>query len=132
MRLKSIKAGVSPAPGYIPAGSRIFSLGRTIVIIDNGNSQKLRFPAVMTTAAQRIQGQRPTMTEFNGELSPPFEIVEPAPWRAPGIFNSPHSRSVYPPGFLHPSRIGLTLLPRSPDSLLDRMIRGVSARGCPC
>jgi hypothetical protein len=43
MRLKSIKAGLSPAPGCIPAGSRIFSLGRTIVIIDNAKSQKLRF-----------------------------------------------------------------------------------------
>jgi hypothetical protein len=38
MRLKSIKAGVSPAPGYIPAGSKIFLLGRTIVIIDNAKS----------------------------------------------------------------------------------------------
>jgi hypothetical protein len=23
------------------------------------------------------------MTQFDGELSPPFEIVEPAEWRAP-------------------------------------------------
>ena len=36
------------------------------------------------------------MTQFDGELSPPFEIVEPADWRAPIIFNSPHSGSVYP------------------------------------
>ena len=35
------------------------------------------------------------MTEFDGEL-PPFEIMEPATWRAPIIFNSPHSGSVYP------------------------------------
>jgi N-formylglutamate amidohydrolase len=36
------------------------------------------------------------MTRLDGELSPPFEIVEPAAWRAPIIFNSPHSGSIYP------------------------------------
>ena len=41
------------------------------------------------------------MTQFDGELSPPFEIVEPAHWRAPIIFNSPHSGSVYPLEFLN-------------------------------
>ena len=40
------------------------------------------------------------MTQFDGELSPPFEIVGPAAWRAPIIFNSPHSGSVYPHEFL--------------------------------
>ena len=85
----------------------------------------------MTTAAQRIQGQRPTMTEFNGELSPPFEIVEPATWRAPIIFNSPHSGSVYPPGFLNASRIDLTSLRRSEDSFMDELIGGLSDRGFP-
>ena len=89
------------------------------------------FPAVMTTAAQRIQGQRPTMTEFNGELSPPFEIAEPAAWRAPIIFNSPHSGSVYPPGFLNASRIDLTSLRRSEDSFMDELIGGLSDRGFP-
>src|SRR5260221_4552955 len=89
------------------------------------------FPAVMTTAAQRIQGQRPTMTEFNGELSPPFEIVEPAPWRAPVIFNSPHSGSVYPHDFLNASRIDLTSLRRSEDSFMDELIGGLSDRGFP-
>ena len=39
------------------------------------------------------------MTRFDGEVSPPFEIVEPAEWRAPIIFNSPHSGSVYPDEF---------------------------------
>ena len=40
------------------------------------------------------------MTQLDGELPPPFEIVEPAVWRAPIIFNSPHSGSVYPDEFL--------------------------------
>jgi hypothetical protein len=35
MRIKSIKAGLFLGLRYVPAGLRIFSLGRTIVIIDN-------------------------------------------------------------------------------------------------
>jgi N-formylglutamate amidohydrolase len=53
------------------------------------------------------------MTQLDGELSPPFEIVEPAVWRAPIIFNSPHSGSVYPLDFLDVSRIDLPSLRRS-------------------
>jgi len=53
----------------------------------------------------RISGITPAMTQFEGDLSPPFEIVEPADWRAPIIFNSPHSGSVYPLDFLNASRI---------------------------
>ena len=36
------------------------------------------------------------MTRMEGERQPPFEIVEPAEWRAPIIFNSPHSGAAYP------------------------------------
>ncbi len=50
------------------------------------------------------------MTQPDGELSPPFEIMEPAVWRAPIIFNSPHSGSIYPPEFLDASRIDLGAL----------------------
>src|ERR1700716_2712247 len=78
-----------------------------------------------------FQGRRPTMTQFNGELSPPFEIVEPAVWRAPIIFNSPHSGSVYPHEFFNASRIDLTALRRSEDSFMDELIRGLSDRGFP-
>ena len=62
------------------------------------------------------------MTQFDGELSPPFEIVEPADWRAPIIFNSPHSGSVYPHEFLNASRIDLAALRRSEDSFMDELI----------
>src|SRR5256885_1627056 len=71
------------------------------------------------------------MTQFDGELSPPFEIVEPATWRAPIIFNSPHSGSVYPGEFLNASRIDLTSLRRSEDSFMDELIAGLSDRGFP-
>ncbi|HVX77137.1 MAG TPA: N-formylglutamate amidohydrolase, partial [Bradyrhizobium sp.] len=71
------------------------------------------------------------MTQLEGELSPPFEIVEPAEWRAPIIFNSPHSGSVYPHDFLNASRIDLAALRRSEDSFMDELIGGLSARGFP-
>ena len=71
------------------------------------------------------------MTQFNGELSPPFEIVEPAGWRAPIIFNSPHSGSVYPADFLNASRIDLAALRRSEDSFMDELIADLSDRGFP-
>ncbi len=71
------------------------------------------------------------MTQFDGELSPPFEIVEPAAWRAPIIFNSPHSGSIYPDEFLDASRIDLGALRRSEDSFMDELIAGLSERGFP-
>ncbi len=71
------------------------------------------------------------MTLFDGELSPPFEIVEPATWRAPIIFNSPHSGSVYPADFLNASRIDLAALRRSEDSFIDELIADLSDRGFP-
>ena len=71
------------------------------------------------------------MTQFDGELSPPFEIVEPSHWRAPIIFNSPHSGSVYPLEFLNASRIDLAALRRSEDSFMDELIGDLSERGFP-
>jgi len=69
------------------------------------------------------------MTRFDGELSPPFEILEPAAWRAQIIFNSPHSGSAYPEAFLRVSRIDLPALRRSEDSFMDELIGGLSDRG---
>src|ERR1700730_11197285 len=77
------------------------------------------------------KGRRPTMTLFDGELSPPFEIVEPPEWRAPIIFNSPHSGSIYPDEFLNASRIDLSSLRRSEDSFMDELIGGLSGHGFP-
>jgi N-formylglutamate amidohydrolase len=69
------------------------------------------------------------MTRFDGEASPPFEIMEPAEWRAPIIFNSPHSGSSYPSEFLNASRIDLPTLRRSEDSFMDELITDLSGRG---
>ena len=66
-------------------------------------------------------------------MSPPFEIVEPAQWRAPIIFNSPHSGSTYPDEFLIASRIDLPTLRRSEDSFMDELIghlRDTAFRPC--
>src|SRR5690349_3909447 len=71
------------------------------------------------------------MTLFDGELPPPFEIDEPGVWRAPLIFNSPHSGSLYPDEFLSASRIDLAALRRSEDSFMDELIGHLSARGFP-
>ena len=71
------------------------------------------------------------MSPFDGELSLPFEIVEPEVWRAPIIFNSPHSGSVYPAAFLNASRIDLASLRRSEDSFMDELIGGLSDHGFP-
>lgn len=69
--------------------------------------------------------------DFGEPLSPAFEIVEPALWRAPIIFNSPHSGSDYPQSFLDASRIDLPALRRSEDSFMDEMIAGLSNQGFP-
>jgi N-formylglutamate amidohydrolase len=107
-----------------------FSLGRTIAIIDNADP--IQAPLFWHTwQISGFQGRPPTMTQFDGELSPPFEIVEPPAWRAPIIFNSPHSGSVYPDEFLTASRIDLTALRRSEDSFMDELIAGLSDHGFP-
>jgi N-formylglutamate deformylase len=71
------------------------------------------------------------MMQFDNELSPPFEIVEPPAWRAPIIFNSPHSGSVYPRAFLAASRIDEATLRRSEDSFMDEIVADLAERGFP-
>src|ERR1035438_2869348 len=71
------------------------------------------------------------MTKPDGEQSPPLGVVGRAGWRAPIIFNSPHSASVYPHDFLNVSRIDLPTLRRSEDSFMDELISDLSSRGFP-
>jgi N-formylglutamate deformylase len=66
-----------------------------------------------------------------GELDPPFEVLEPAEWRGPVAFNSPHSGCVYPPAFLTVTRLEMATLRRSEDSFVDELLAGVVARGHP-
>ncbi len=65
------------------------------------------------------------------ELDPPFEVLEPAEWRSPIAFNSPHSGRIYPRAFLAAARLDLATLRRSEDSFVDELVAGVVSRGHP-
>jgi N-formylglutamate deformylase len=65
------------------------------------------------------------------DLDPPFEIIEPAQWRGPVLFNSPHSGRIYPRAFLLAARLELATLRRSEDSFVDELALGVVTRGYP-
>lgn len=69
--------------------------------------------------------------EFDDAISPPFEIHEPEAWRAPIIFNSPHSGSVYPAEFLAATRIDHDMLRRSEDSFMDEIVGHLADEGFP-
>src|SRR5262245_53573857 len=71
------------------------------------------------------------MSDTRNELEPPFEIIEPADWRGPLIFNSPHSGNIYPPAFRASARLWLTQLRRSEDSFVDELFIGVVRQGFP-
>src|SRR5262245_22449565 len=96
------------------------------------------FPAIVVAKSRR-RGSVPgsghvqpfVMSELKDELDPPFEILEPAEWRGPIVFNSPHSGSVYPRAFLTASRLEMVTLRRSEDSFVDELSVGVVRRGYP-
>ena len=71
------------------------------------------------------------MSQRKYELDPPFEILEPAEWRGPVAFNSPHSGSVYPHAFLTTAKLDMAALRRSEDCLVDELALGVVRRGYP-
>ena len=71
------------------------------------------------------------MTDNPDELEPPFEILEPADWQGPLVFNSPHSGNVYPSAFLAAARLEIVQLRRSEDSFVDELFAGVVRRGFP-
>ena len=71
------------------------------------------------------------MNAIQDELDPPFEIVEPAAFSGPIVFNSPHSGRVYPQAFMRNSRLELLALRRSEDSFVDDLFAGVIGRGYP-
>jgi N-formylglutamate deformylase len=71
------------------------------------------------------------MSNRDTEFEPPFEVIEPAEWLAPVVFNSPHSGRIYPGAFLTAARLDLSTLRRSEDSFVDELILGVVGRGVP-
>src|SRR5258708_18810062 len=95
-----------------------------------------RFPAIVVAKSagrerNRRSRQSPTlvMSEVKDELDPPFEILEPAEWRGPVVFNSPHSGSVYPRAFLTTSPLDMATLRRFEDSFVEELDLRVVPRG---
>lgn len=63
--------------------------------------------------------------------SPPFEIVAPAEWTAPAVFNSPHSGREFPEDFLRQTRLPLMTLRKSEDCFVDELFASCVAHGAP-
>ena len=66
---------------------------------------------------------------MESELSPAFDVVEPAEVSAPLLFNSPHSGRVYPDSFLAASRLDPLALRRSEDAFVDLLLEGLARSG---
>jgi N-formylglutamate amidohydrolase len=60
-----------------------------------------------------------------------FEILAPAQWVVPIVFNSPHSGTLLPEGFLQQSRLSAAALRKSEDSFIDEMFSGCLNLGAP-
>ena len=66
---------------------------------------------------------------MESELSPAFDVVEPAEVSAPLLFNSPHSGRVYPDSFLAASRLDPLALRRSEDAFVDLLLEPLASSG---
>lgn len=60
-----------------------------------------------------------------------FEIIAPAQWTAPLVFNSPHSGHVLPEEFLALARLDARSLRLSQDCFVDELFGGCIAAGAP-
>src|SRR5260370_40196536 len=97
-----------------------------------------RFPAIVVAKSagrerNRRSRQSPTlvMSEVKDELDPPFEIIEPAEWRGPVVFNSPHSGNIYPRAFLTASPPDTATVRRPEDSFVREPALGARRPGYP-
>ena len=61
----------------------------------------------------------------------PFEIIAPAEWTAPAVFNSPHSGRVFPEDFLRQSRLPVMSLRKSEDCFVDELFLACVDHGAP-
>ena len=62
---------------------------------------------------------------------PPFEILSPAEWTAPAVFNSPHSGRDFPDAFLRQSRLSKPTLRKSEDCFVDELFLSCVTHGAP-
>ncbi len=65
--------------------------------------------------------------------SPPshFEILAPAEWTVPAVFNSPHSGREFPEDFLSQTRLPLMSLRKSEDCFVDELFSSCVDHGAP-
>ena len=61
----------------------------------------------------------------------PFEIIAPAEWTAPAVFNSPHSGRDFPEDFLRQSRLPMMTLRKSEDCFVDELFLSCVDHGAP-
>ncbi len=60
-----------------------------------------------------------------------FDILAPAQWLAPMVFNSPHSGAFLPPEFVAGAKLPPAKLRASEDSFVDDLFEGCIAAGAP-
>lgn len=60
-----------------------------------------------------------------------FEILAPARWTSPAVFNSPHSGARYTPAFLRQSRLSPRALRKSEDCYVDELFGSCVRHGAP-
>lgn len=60
-----------------------------------------------------------------------FEILAPAQWAVPAVFNSPHSGSLLPKSFLQQSRLSALALRKSEDCFVDELFSDCQNAGAP-
>ncbi len=65
------------------------------------------------------------------DTPPSFEILPPAEWTAPAVFNSPHSGRDFREEFLRQSRLPLPALRKSEDCYVDELFLSCVAHGAP-
>jgi N-formylglutamate amidohydrolase len=65
------------------------------------------------------------------ELTPPFDLYDPARQSVPLVFCSPNSGRVYPTSLLAASRLDPHTLRKSEDCYVDQLFQGVIGHGAP-
>lgn len=68
---------------------------------------------------------------WNTERTVGFEILPPAVWSAPAVFNSPHSGRQFSRAFLRQSRLPLSALRKSEDCYVDELFMACVEHGAP-
>jgi N-formylglutamate amidohydrolase len=63
--------------------------------------------------------------------TPAFEVLEPPAWRAPFVFDAPHSGTHYPRELLRRTRLDRMTLRRSEDTFVDALFSDVVSLGAP-